>query len=244
MNVYLFMGTHLPEVRQCLRFLAGAEDQDRPVELQVPAGLGWPLDDPGFARTSEYDAANAHWVLNPDADETAFIVLDPRQSPVQQLVRLAGDLGKCLIEPVKVVTCVDCSAAEQNAPLRAWYEACVYYSDIVLLGNRGGASKHFVHDYQKHFEKECFPCLFLFLKGPGNPDQPLEVLAPDTRRLSQLFDLGKAEPEEASLPGLVIEASCDLDLEEAELDPYRQGPDQEAPQAHVPDATPFIVPIT
>lgn len=242
MNIYLFMGTHLAEIRQCLRYLSGADEQTGPVEIHVPTGLGWPEDETGAPPVKCYDTETAHWVFDPDADGSVFILLDPRTSPVPQIVRLAEDLRQCLIEPVKVLTCVDCAAAEAHQPLRAYYDACIYYSDVVLLGNRAEATKPFVREYQKQYERDCYPCLFMMLKGPGNPDHPLEVLAPDTRRLSQIFDLKENAGDDDALPGLVIEASCDLDMEEEEADPFRQHEEQESPPTHVPDASPWIIP--
>ncbi len=238
MNVYIFMGSNLGEIHSCLEQLSTFEET-LPLEIHVPAGLGWPAPVKESTRLVEYDPDNILWVLDPDAEQTIFILLDPRIPPVAQLENLAEQLGNCLVEPVKIITCVDCGAAENSPQLRTWLEACIYYSDIVLLGNRAEASKSFVRDYQKGFERLCYPCLFGFLKGEGRPDKALEILAPDTRRLSQLFDIGEDLPEIA--PGTVIEASCDLELEEVEKDPYRNPAGGEAPPPTIPDIAKWIV---
>lgn len=230
MNIYLFMGTHLPEIRTCLETLAANCPDRATLQVHVPTGLGRTETGEKGATIHFYDTEAAHWVFDPDAEGNAFILLDPRIPQIPQLEKIAGDLRKCLIEPVKVVTCVDCEAAESSPQLRAWLEADIYYSDIVLLGNRLNASKSFVRDFQKTYEKNCYPCLFLFLKGKGVPSQPLEILTPDTRRLSQLFDLPENTPDE--IPGLVIESSCDLDVDDPESDPYR-APDPEEGQARM-----------
>lgn len=240
MNIYLLMGTHLPELRTCLEVLAGHCQEAATVRLFYPESVDWPTPGDGPGTREAYAAGSVQWVFNPDEDASVFILLDPFQPQIPQLERLAEDLRKCLIEPVKVITCADCAAAESSPQLRAWLEAGIYYSDIVLLGNRAPASKSFVREFQKTYQKNCYPCLFLFLKGAGIPDQPLEILTPDTRRLSQLFDLPEASQE--PVPGLIIEASCDLDLEESEADPFRQ-PDEESGQstAPIPDVTEYIV---
>ena len=228
MNVYVLMGTHLPELRNCLHTLAGQCPQNAPARFFIPGDMQWEDIGEKSGKTDLYNQEDVAWVLNPDEEASVFILLDPRAPQIPQLEKIAGDLQKCLIEPVKVITCVDCEAAESSAQLRAWLEANIYYSDVVLLGNRANASKPFVRDFQKTYEKNCYPCLFLFLKGKGIPTKPLEILTPDTRRLSQLFDL--PESSEDGLPGLVIESSCDLEFEEPERDPYRN-PDEEEGQA-------------
>ena len=237
MNLYLFMGTHLPEVRHCFDRLAREAILEEPLTVYLPNGLAWE-DAPYTIETYEPEAAA--WVFNPDAEGSAFILVDPRHSPVPQLEKMASDLRKCLLEPVKICTCVDCQAAENEPRLQKFYDACLYYSDIVLLGHRGGASKRFLRDYQKAFERKCYPCVFLLLKGAGEPSDALEILTPGTRRLSQMFDLPEAGPPEAAT-GMVIEASCDLDLEEEESDPFRTPDEAEGSVTPVPDASPWIV---
>ena len=238
MKVYLFMGSHLREIQTCIQHLASQDEASSQI-VRFPAGLDWPVSGDDSIELVEYDPENSLLVLDPDQEATVFIVLDPRMEPIAQLEQLAGQLGNCLVEPVKIITCVDCGAAENSPQLRAWLEACIYYSDIVLLGNRSKASKPFVRDYQKGFERLCYPCLFGFLKGGGKPDIALEILAPDTRRISQLFDLGEDLP--AVAPGTIIESSCDLDLEEEESDPYRSPANQESPPPTIPDISKWIV---
>jgi hypothetical protein len=240
MRVFLVMGTHLPEIRQCVNHLSGAEETAGAIEFHVPAGLDWQPEAGQRAQLKPYDPEKAAWVFDPDGADTVFILLDPRLNPVDQLECLAEDLRKCLIEPVKILTCVDCEVVEREARAKSYYEACIYYSDVALLGNRAKVAKSFTRDYQKQFERSCFPCLFMFLKGPGNPDDAVEILTPGTRRITQLFDVREAHPE-PELPGMVIEASCDLDLEEEEADPYRNPLDPASGTAPIPDVSDLVV---
>jgi hypothetical protein len=243
MKVYLFMGTHLPELSRCLEELALTAALPDPVQELVPAGLDWPARPAELIEAREYDPETVEWTIGPDSETTTFIVLDPRLPQVPQLELLAEALREAGIEPVKVVTCVDSGIAEASPQYRTWLEASIYYSDIVLLGNRAKASKSFLREFQKGYEKQCYPCQFLLLKGPGSPDHPLEILAPYTRRIAQLFDLEEAEAD--PLPGVILEASCDLDLEEPEVDPFRSSEDQEAqtPPA-LPNASQWIVTLS
>jgi hypothetical protein len=220
MKVYLLIGTHLPELRTCLDTLAGLASETGPVQVSWPGEDAPPLDG--------------------DPATSLFLVLDPRAALIDQLERLAERMGDAGIEPVKVVACVDCAAAETSPQLRAWLDAAIYYADVVLLGNRAGASKRFIREFETGYGRRCYPCLFLLLKGAGVPDHPLEILAPDTRRLSQLFDL---EAPDATAPeGLIIEASCDLDLDEPETDPFRHREEESSPgQQPVPDVGQWVV---
>jgi hypothetical protein len=239
MKIYILMGTHLAEIRQCISHLVKSTKDLGEVELHHPAEYQWESAGQDQVSLQAYDPETVLWVFDPDRPATAFIVLDPKADLIEQLEHLADHLANCQIEPIKVVTCVDCAQTEQSAKLRAWYEACIYYSDVVLLGNRQNASKSFVREYQKHFERLCYPCLFLLIKGPGNPTQPGEIMTHGPRRVSQMFDLPEAAPVEP-LPGMVIEASCDLDMEESEIDPFRFPADEES-AIHIPDPAEFVV---
>jgi hypothetical protein len=240
MKVYLFMGTHLPEMSRCLEELARTAELPVPVQELVPEGLDWPPRDKELIEHRSYAPETVEWTIGSSPETTTFIVIDPRLPQVPQLELLAEALQDAGMEPVKVVTCVDTGIAETSPQYRTWLEACIYYSDIVLLGNRSGTAKSFLREFQKGYEKQCYPCQFLLLKGPGTPDRPLEILAPYTRRLAKLFDLPEAELD--PLPGVILEASCDLDLDETEVDPYRSPEEGEAetPPA-LPDASQWIV---
>jgi hypothetical protein len=241
MNLFIVMGTNMAEIRQCLGYLAKGGEAPETVDIHIPAGLEWSGGSDGPLALKPYDPDSVLWVFDPDVDGMAFLVMDPRREPVSQLESLADDLRKCLIAPVKVFTCVDCGAVEKNNRLKIYYDACIYYSDLVLLGNRSGVAKSFTRDFEKQYQRDCYPCLFMLLKGPGNPDNPVEILTPGIRRISQLFDLLEGHPE-GELPGMVIEASCDLDLEEEEADPFRNPLDPASGTAPIPDVADLVIP--
>ena len=233
------MGTHLPEIFHCMEQLAGVDADRSQAKFWIPVGLDQPFKASLGDQTETFAPTDETWHWLEASPERAFILLDPRLSPVPQLESLAARLREMGIEPLKVCTCVDSRAAEDSAQLRSYYEACIYYSDIVLLGNRSQAGKSFLRSYQKEFERHCYPCLFLLLKGKGVPNAPLEILTPGVRRISQLFDI--VINEEVTELDPLIEASCDLDLEEMEDDPWRIGDDAPAPKASVPDINDHIV---
>lgn len=87
----------------------------------------------------------------------------------------------------RVITIVNCELAEKNSALLAWYEACVHFSDIVLLNRREGVANKWMSDFQTHFKKQFVPCLFEFVKQ-GQVKNPALTLDPQPRRMSHVFD--------------------------------------------------------
>lgn len=119
-----------------------------------------------------------------------FVVTDGRSNPVDQIEAFklwidanGGELGR-------VLCVVNCQFAEKHKPLIAWYEACIHFSDIVLLARREGVANKWLSDFQNRFKDQFFPCLFEFVKG-GRVKNPALILDPQPRRMSHYFD----EPE-------------------------------------------------
>jgi hypothetical protein len=116
-----------------------------------------------------------------------FLVTDGRVNPVDQieagkvwLTQIGGEIGR-------IITVVNCRLAEANPPLRAWYDACVNFSDVVLLNQRDGVANKWLSDFQKHYKEQFLPCLFEFVKN-DRVKNPAEILAPEARRIAHLFD--------------------------------------------------------
>jgi hypothetical protein len=120
----------------------------------------------------------------------AFILTDGRINPVDQIEAFktwieenGGELGR-------VLCIVNCKLAEAHHELVAWYQACIHFSDIVLLNRRDGVANKWLSDFQNRFKDQFYPCLFEFVKG-GRVKNPALILDPQPRRLSHYFD----EPE-------------------------------------------------
>jgi len=90
----------------------------------------------------------------------------------------------------------------------------VHFSDVVLLNRREGVENRWISDFQKRYAERFYPCLFEFVKK-GQVTNPLVVLEPQARRISQYFE----ESEEPVVEGLIIEADTpDSDDEDANED--------------------------
>jgi len=239
-NLYLIMGTHLPEIGACIASLvetAAAESGNR---VLWPEGLGPVPESLAGSTVESVQPGSLATSLPINEPGNAFLLLNPRLHLLDQIEELARVLLDADLEPAKVITCVDAALAEVSTKLQSWLDACIFFSDIVLLGNRATASKPFLRDFEKRYRRKCYPCVFMFLKGPGQPVNPRTVLTPDARRISQVFDLpqGPQDP----VPGLIIEASCDLDADEepAHLYPEEATGDTEA-LASIPDVKDCLV---
>lgn len=211
--VYFFIATHFPELGHCLLFLEGSAEAPAHNTVLFPERHSWPLEKkPRELRQLAPDRIPED--LHANNEKAFFVVLDPLLPPEEQLGPWAERLKAAGTEPAKILTLVDCAAAEEGADLRSFLEQALVHTDLVLLGNRANASKAFVRDFQRRYEKACYPCRFALLKGPGLPQNPSEILTPETRRLSTLFDPPEASESELAAAGFPLETSWDLEDED------------------------------
>ena len=68
-------------------------------------------------------------------------------------------------ELARVLCVVHCALAEKHPALLAWYDACVHFSDVVLLQRREGVANKWVSDFLKHYQDQFMPCLFETVKA-------------------------------------------------------------------------------
>jgi hypothetical protein len=116
-----------------------------------------------------------------------FFLADGRRNPVDQVEAFAGWVRDSGAELGRILCVVNCRLLEQHPPLGAWYEACLNFSDVALLGGREGVANKWLSDFREKFEKAFRPCLFELVKE-GRVRNPALVLEPQARRVSHLFD--------------------------------------------------------
>ena len=90
-------------------------------------------------------------------------------------------------ELARALCVVDCRLAERHPPLLAWFEACIHFSDVVLLNRREGVENRWLSGFLEHFRSQHLPCLFETVKA-GRIRNPALILEPQARRLTQIFD--------------------------------------------------------
>ncbi len=166
----------------------GLAPDDQPAVLLAAEEAGDPVDPrlPGLARWSLLPELTVEAVYPAEATHI-FIVFDGRKNPVDQIEAIKGWLAVNGAEIARVLCVVDCQLAERHPKLLAWFEACIHFSDVVLLNRREGVPNKWVGDFKARFEGKFYPCLFEFVKE-GRVKNPALVLAPVARRMSHVFD--------------------------------------------------------
>ena len=187
--IYLILGTAGSGRRAVIADLieGGLTETDRPAVMVSDAEAESPTD----ARLP--NVSRWHWTgemmeATTPADAThVFFITDGRTSPVDQIEVFKAWLLAQGGEVARVVCVVDCQLAEKNPPLLLWYDACVHFSDIVLLNRREGVGNKWLSEFQGHFKSQYIPALFEFVKG-DKVKNPGLILEPQARRMSHVFD--------------------------------------------------------
>lgn len=233
--VYVVLGAPGSGRREVLTDLVtdGLDAAQERAHLYLPAGEpAVPEDEKIGATTTARMAWNAELQLlvadAPPAEAThIFILLDGRVDPVDQLEALKPWLAAHSLPVARIFTVVNCQLAEKNPALLPWFDACIHFSDIVLLNRREGVANKWLSEFRRRYDDQYLPCLFEFVKA-GRVKNPVALLAPVARRLSQYFD--PTEWDDIDLEGVEIGESDDDDgknsrpLDKSELDPDDQPP--------------------
>jgi len=165
-------------------------------------------------RVRVLEVADGVWPDWPEGVRQVFLIADGRANPVDQVESLKPWLESHGAELARVFCVVNCQLAAGTAALLPWFDACVHFSDVVLLNRREGVENRWISDFQKRYAERFYPCLFEFVKK-GQVTNPLVVLEPQARRISQYFD----ESEDLVVEGIVIETDApDSDDEEGSED--------------------------
>jgi hypothetical protein len=188
--VYLILGAAGSGRREVLADLieGGLDEADRPA-VMLPAGEANGGDDAAkLPLTSKWTWEDGVIAATLPSDAThIFFVTDGTRNPVDQievfkpwLEAQGGELGR-------VICVINSQLAEKNPPLLAWFEACVHFSDVVLLNKREGVENKWMSDFLGHFKKLYYPCVFEMVKD-GQVKNPALILEPQARRMSHVFD--------------------------------------------------------
>lgn len=187
--VYLILGATGSGRREILADLIadGLEESDRAAVL-LPAGEAETAADGSLPRVSRWEWRDGiiFAPLPPEATHVFFVV-DGAKNPVDQIEAFKIWLEAQGAEVARVLCVVDAQLAEKHAPLLAWFEACVHFSDVVLLNKREGVANKWMSDFRAHFDKQYYPCVFEMVRE-NRVKNPALVLEPQARRMSHVFD--------------------------------------------------------
>jgi len=140
----------------------------------------------------------------PEAEpEAAFFLTDGRANVIDQIEAFPAWLNSRGWELARILLVVDCALAAAHPPVVEWHEACIHFSDCVLLNRRDAANHVWARLFQKKFAEARYPCVFVLVKH-GRVPNPLLVLYPEARRLTLVFDdidpVDELDLDEENLP--------------------------------------------
>jgi hypothetical protein len=113
----------------------------------------------------------------------------------------------------RLLTVVNCAFLQEYPAAQSWYDACIHFSDVILMNRRENNNNKWLTDFEQHHKKMCSPARFILVKK-GRVPNPAEVLNPEARRLSLYFDelipieddgLDEADQPEDTKPDKYIE---------------------------------------
>lgn len=242
--VYLILGAAGSGRREVLLDLlaGGLDPADRPLVLLAEGEAAAPVD-ARLAALQRWRRQDAAVQAPPLGDATrVFFITDGRSNPVDQIEDFKAWLQTSGGELGRVLCVVNCQLAEKTPALLPWYEACVHFSDVVLLNRREGVANKWLSDFQNRFKDQFYPCLMEFVKA-GRVKNPLLVLDPQARRMSHLFDedewvvTSDADGSEDDI------AEGDEEVEVAlEVDPYLERDAANRRKKILPDIAKYLAP--
>ena len=132
------------------------------------------------------DSRLLHRKINTFAEKIFFLA--PGNSDPADFIEAVKewiDLNDCAI--ARILTVVHCGFLESNPKAQTWFDACIHFSDIILLAAREGIKNNWVKKFKDRYTKNHYPCRFLLVKK-GCIQNPAEVLEVEARRVSLYFD--------------------------------------------------------
>jgi len=188
--VYFVLGTAGSGRRAIVRELiaSGLSEGDRAAVLLSDAE---PADEndaklPNVTRWSWTEHGTIQGILPKEATQV-FFISEALRNPVDQIEALKPWLEATGAELGRIICVVDCKLAEANPALLPWFDACVHFSDVVLLNRRESVGNKWLSDFQRRYTEQFYPCLFEMVKK-DRVKNPLVVLDPVARRISQYFE--------------------------------------------------------
>ena len=119
--------------------------------------------------------------------DSVFFVAPSSVDPSDVIEALKGWLTKNNCQLTRIFTMVHCALINENPAVKLWYEACMHFSDIVLLNRRTGLNPKWLGDFTKKYAKQFNPTRFILVKK-DKVDNPADVLDGRSYRNSLYFD--------------------------------------------------------
>ena len=187
--VYVVLGLPGSGRREAVADLieGGLAADDAVAVLVSGAEAASPADDRLRGRAEwTWDGQAIGAVLPPEAT-VAFFVTDGRASLADQMEALKPWLAAQGAELVRVITVMHCGLTAEHAALLTWHDACIHFSDVLLLNRRDGVPNKWVSDFRTRLQKQYLPVLVEVVKK-GRVANPALILDSQVRRLTHWFD--------------------------------------------------------
>ena len=132
------------------------------------------------------DATSSH--LARASSSISFLLISGSTNPIDWLEEMQQALFKNNFKLGRIIFLLDMVRLSKNPQWVSWAQACIHFSDVVLMNNVEGVTKKWLQEFKEPYVKDCYPCLFVPLKGEqiSNPALVLETLP---LRISQVFDI-------------------------------------------------------
>lgn len=221
MSLYLFLGIDHDLSRRIIsRNMRGMDDLLPAPQALIQASNSKPAGDLRDAAVLG-DPATA---LSDSGIGTVFWLVDPARNLADAMEDVLHHLRVCDCRPAKVVSVLDCTLMRAESRVLRHAEACIHFSDAVLLANREEDAQKWLRDWQVGFEKTCFPCDFQMVRKDGSIPDPRRLFFPELRRMTHVFDAADQaiDPAEATDWEATFdpEEEDDLDSLSPEADPW------------------------
>lgn len=189
--VYLVLGATGSGRREVIvDLIEGGLEKPDCAAVMLPAGESTVEQDAALPAVTRWQWDAEHGAIAgglPREATRVFFVVDGRRNPVDQIEAFRAWLDAQGGELARVLCVVHAGLVAKNPALLAWYEACVHFADVVLIGRREGVANKAVSDFLNHFKKQFYPGHFELLKD-GRVKNPALILEPEARRVSHVFD--------------------------------------------------------
>lgn len=188
--LYIVLGAARAGRREVVADLieGGVKDEDQSVVF-LPESMEASEQEARLGEIVRWTAPDSETVaaIWPEGATVGFFVIDGRRNPIDQIEALKPWITTANVEVGRVICVYHCQLAAKHKPLLVWHDACVYFSDIVLLNRREGLENKWLSELKERFAKQFLPCLIEIVKK-GRVRNPALVLDPLPRRMSHWFD--------------------------------------------------------
>ena len=157
-----------------------------------------------------------------------FFVAEGARNPVDQIEAIKAWITPLDVEFARIITVINCTLASQHRELTPWWDACVHFSDVVLLSRRHGVPNKWMSDFQERFRTKFIPALFELVKE-GRVKNPALILEPHARRMTQVFDREDADWDTARRLAPEAEIEFEVDDEADEENDGRKDSEEDGP---------------